>query len=59
MLKFQISDFFGIEVNECIPNPCHNGGTCEDLLNAFKCKCVCGYRGPTCKGNNCASFVKF
>jgi len=25
--------------NECQSNPCQNGGTCEDLYNAYQCHC--------------------
>lgn len=37
------------EINECLSNPCHNGGTCEDLLGAFKCKCPEEFVGKQCE----------
>lgn len=30
------------ETNECVPDPCKNGATCEDLPLAFTCHCVDG-----------------
>ena len=28
-----------MEVDECLPGPCENGGTCTDLVNGFHCEC--------------------
>ncbi|ELT92983.1 hypothetical protein CAPTEDRAFT_220507 [Capitella teleta] len=36
-------------VNECASNPCANGGTCEDHINGFTCRCPNGYTGPLCE----------
>ena len=35
----QVNFLFVIEINECASNPCWNGGTCIDGINAFICKC--------------------
>ena len=37
-----------VEIDECDPQPCLNGGTCTDLVNAFSCDCVAGFNGTTC-----------
>lgn len=29
--------------------PCHNGGTCINLLGAFKCECTEDYVGKQCE----------
>jgi hypothetical protein len=29
-------------IDECNPNPCVNGGVCEDLINAYECTCPAG-----------------
>ncbi|CAG2112441.1 unnamed protein product, partial [Medioppia subpectinata] len=36
------------EINECVPNPCQNGGTCTDQQNGFLCVCTDRYQGTTC-----------
>lgn len=33
----------------CNPNPCHNGGQCEDLFNLFKCQCPADWHGQICE----------
>ena len=37
-----------VDINECSPNPCKNGGRCTDLVNGFSCSCVAGYNGDDC-----------
>lgn len=37
---------FGASV--CEPNPCLNGGQCQDLFNWFNCTCVGGWAGRRC-----------
>jgi len=32
----------------CSPDPCLNGGTCENKNVDFICKCEDGYTGKTC-----------
>uniref|UniRef100_A0A3B4AZ85 Crumbs cell polarity complex component 1 n=1 Tax=Periophthalmus magnuspinnatus TaxID=409849 RepID=A0A3B4AZ85_9GOBI len=41
----------------CEPNPCQNGGRCQDLFNWFNCSCVAGWAGRRCDlfVNACAS----
>ena len=36
------------EINECVSNPCKNGGECIDGSNSFTCKCKPGFTGATC-----------
>ena len=48
---FQIS-FSIVDINECSPNPCKNGGSCTDLVNGFSCSCVAGYNGDVCSNGN-------
>jgi hypothetical protein len=36
------------DINECSTDPCKNGGTCNDLVNAYECECVTGYEGSNC-----------
>lgn len=34
--------------DECSPNPCKNGGECEDGFNKYICRCVLGFTGTNC-----------
>ena len=38
-----------VEIDECAPEPCQNGGTCTDGLGAFTCACAPGFSGDTCE----------
>ena len=42
------------EVDECIANPCSNGGTCHDFVNYYNCTCPSGYNN----GTDC-TFINF
>ncbi|XP_039586501.1 protein crumbs homolog 2 isoform X1 [Passer montanus] len=35
----------------CASSPCLNGGTCEDLFDAFRCGCSAGWAGQRCQAN--------
>ena len=37
-----------VDVNECLGNPCQNGGTCLNTVGSFTCNCMAGYQGQTC-----------
>ena len=48
--------FFFCLSGPCIPNPCHNGGTCEiseayrgDTFIGYVCKCPRGFNGIHCQ----------
>lgn len=36
------------DIDECLSNPCLEGGTCQNLNNAFKCECIAPYTGTFC-----------
>lgn len=37
--------------DHCSPNPCANGGGCENSASTFTCRCAPGYTGATCGTN--------
>ncbi|XP_044726579.1 cubilin-like [Chrysoperla carnea] len=48
-----------IEKDECVSNPCRNGGRCQDLFNNFLCWCPDNWEGPQCDVdvNECTKFI--
>ena len=40
-----------VDMNDCSPNPCQNGGTCTDKVAGFNCECTAGYNGDNCKNS--------
>ena len=45
--------FTFLDNDECMSNPCLNGGTCTDHVNSYSCKCVPGYVGTNCENGKC------
>ncbi|KAK8778956.1 hypothetical protein V5799_019716 [Amblyomma americanum] len=39
------------DINDCVHQPCVNGGTCVDAVNSYKCICPEGWEGPHCSKN--------
>ena len=40
---------FIVDGNECSPNPCRNGGTCQDGCSRYSCSCPAGFSGHNCQ----------
>lgn len=36
-------------LDECLSNPCQNGGSCDDRENGYVCSCTPGYAGLHCE----------
>lgn len=36
-------------IDECLSNPCLNGGLCVDQHNSYSCDCLPGYYGDHCE----------
>lgn len=41
--------FCQTDIDDCSPNNCSHGGTCQDLVNGFKCVCPPQWTGKTCQ----------
>ena len=41
-------DYLFIDINECISNPCQNGGTCIDEIDGYTCFCALNFVGDLC-----------
>lgn len=37
------------DIDECMSDPCANGGTCKDGINTYTCECRFGYTGTNCE----------
>ena len=47
-----------VDVDDCDPNPCQNGGTCTDRVFFFMCECLDGFTGNTCQtGEKLSTYV--
>ena len=38
-----------IALDECLHNPCQNGGTCAGSSDTYTCTCTAGYEGDNCE----------
>ncbi|XP_005387022.1 PREDICTED: cubilin [Chinchilla lanigera] len=47
-----------VDKDVCSSNPCHNGGTCLNLIDSFFCICPSQWEGPLCTAdvNECAIY---
>uniref|UniRef100_A0A3P9PLS5 Sushi, nidogen and EGF like domains 1 n=1 Tax=Poecilia reticulata TaxID=8081 RepID=A0A3P9PLS5_POERE len=37
------------EINECLSQPCLNGGSCQNKIGSYKCVCKNGFSGKRCQ----------
>ena len=45
-----------VDIDDCSPGVCKNGGTCHDGVNSYTCSCAPGYTGPNCNNGECIRF---
>ena len=38
-----------MNIDECLSNPCQNGGVCQDLHDSYQCQCPAGFEGYDCE----------
>lgn len=38
-----------LDIDDCLSQPCVNGGTCVDGANFYSCMCLSGFSGLTCQ----------
>ena len=41
--------FDSLDINDCDPNPCQNGGECIDEVNDYTCECTSDWTGENCE----------
>ena len=41
-----------VDIDECLSNPCQNGGTCFDRIDGFFCRCLFGFTGLLCESGS-------
>ena len=37
------------DIDECLSEPCQNGGTCINGENEYSCSCIAGWQGDNCE----------
>ena len=45
-----------VNIDDCAPRPCLNGGTCTDLVASYRCTCPPAYTGRTCATPYCSAY---
>lgn len=48
LLIFTLYLFFK-DIDDCLPNPCINGGECTNTMGSFTCQCESGLTGKFCE----------
>ena len=38
-----------VDLDDCVSQPCLNGGECIDGVNSYSCRCTPQWQGPICQ----------
>ena len=49
--------FIFSDINDCDPDPCQNGGICNDETNGYNCNCPSGFTGDDCETGNVKNHI--
>ena len=44
----KIISIYALDIDDCVPNPCQNGGVCAVGVDSYNCTCVAGFNGINC-----------
>ena len=47
-----------IDIDDCYPDPCQNGGTCVDDVDSHACYCPAGFTGVHCEAGTCSLNIR-
>ena len=47
---------FYLVIDNCISQPCLNGGTCSNGVNTYTCNCIAGYTSHNCLAGSAEYF---
>ena len=48
-----------VNIDDCVNEPCLNGGRCNDGVASYTCTCMPGYVGDNCEGTYSAVCTYF
>ena len=47
------------DIDDCIENPCNNGGTCKDGIASYDCVCPEGFTGTDCEISKSNKYILY
>ena len=47
-----------LDINDCHPDPCQNGGTCVDGVDSYTCNCPAGFTAANCQTSKCFLYLR-
>ena len=59
MYNYAVFILVTADIDECASNPCQNGGTCVDDVDAYWCVCMPGYTAARCQSMYSYSMYRY